>query len=322
MNDLISVIIPVYNVERYLKKCVDSVLKQDYTNIEIILVDDGSTDSSGNICDEYSNKYPNKVKVIHKKNGGLSDARNYGIKKSSGKYLIFVDSDDWIEENTISYSYKEIIENNAQIAVYGISIDQEGEKPKIRVPSEKRIISSKLAIIYLNSFRGIDVSACNKMFCREIFNNIEFPVGKLCEDYYIMYKLFENAKQIILIPEVFYHYYQRPNSIVRNSSLNMDYLYAAEEEMKYLSKYHKDIEFAGITGYVFANITLYHIKYIRNMKTEKKELLKQIKKYNKSVLNNKYLPIARKIQYIIFIYFNNVYNLWLRIKFRKVRKNK
>ena len=92
--------------------------------------------------------------------------------------------------------------------------------------------------------------------------------------------------------------------------------------MKYLSKYHKDIEFAGITGYVFANITLYHIKYIRNMKTEKKELLKQIKKYNKSVLNNKYLPIARKIQYIIFTYFNNVYNLWLRIKFRKVRKNK
>lgn len=322
MNDLISVIIPVYNVEKYLKKCVDSVLKQDYINIEIILVDDGSTDSSGNICDEYSNKYPNKVKVIHKKNGGLSDARNYGIKKSSGKYLIFVDSDDWIEENTISYSYKEIIENNAQIAVYGISIDQEGKKAKIKKPSEKRIISSKLAIIYLNSFRGIDVSACNKMFCREIFNNIEFPVGKLCEDYYIMYKLFENTKQIILIPEVFYHYYQRPNSIVRNSNLNMDYLYAAEEEMKYLSKYNKDIEFAGITGYVFANITLYHMKYIKNIKNEKKELLKHMKKHKKSVLNNKYLPTVRKIQYIIFTYFNNVYDLWLRIKFRKVRKNK
>ncbi len=322
MDDRISVIIPVYNVERYLKKCVDSVLKQDYTNIEIILVDDGSTDSSGNICDEYSNKYPNKVKVIHKKNGGLSDARNYGIKKSSGKYLIFVDSDDWIEENTISYSYKEIIENNAQIAVYGISIDQEGKKAKIKKPSEKRIISSKLAIIYLNSFRGIDVSVCNKMFCREIFNNIEFPVGKLCEDYYIIYKLFENTKQIILIPEVFYHYYQRPNSIVRNSNLNMDYLYAAEEEMKYLSKYNKDIEFAGITGYVFANITLYHMKYIRNIKNEKKELLKHMKKYKKSVLNNKYLPTVRKIQYIIFTYFNNVYDLWLRIKFRKVRKNK
>ena len=129
-----------------------------------------------------------------------------------------------------------------------------------------------------------------------------------------MYKLFENTKQIILIPEAFYHYYQRQNSIVRNTKINMDYIYAAKEEMDYLNKNKKDIAFAGKTGYAFAMITLYHIKYSRKVFVDKKETIAEIKKYKKDIINNKFLPISRKIQYIVFVHMNWLYDIWLSKK--------
>ena len=317
MNDLVSIIIPVYNVEKYIEKCVNSVLKQNYENFEIILVDDGSTDDSGRICDAFQSKNPKKIFCYHKKNGGLSDARNYGLKHSNGKYVVFVDSDDWIEEKTISEAHKEIVLNKADIAIYGIKIDNDNGTIKSKTPLKKEILTSDEGIIYLNSFRKIDVSACNKMFNRKIFNNIEFPKGKLCEDYYIMYKLFGNANKIVVIPQAFYHYYQRQNSIVRNTKINMDYIYAAKEEMDYLNKNKKNIAFAGKTGYAFAMITLYHIKYSRKVFVDKKETIAEIKKYQKDIINNKFLPTSRKIQYIVFVHMNWLYDIWLSKKWKK-----
>ena len=314
MSDLISVVIPVYNVENYLKKCVDSVLKQDYKNIEILLIDDGSTDNSGSICDLFKNEYPQKIMSYHKKNGGLSDARNYGIKHANGKYIIFVDSDDWIESTTISTAYSTMTRVGADIAVYGISVDTDNKVLKQKMPKKEKVLTSSEGIIYLNSFKAIDVSACNKMFNKKLFNDIKFPTGKLCEDYYIMYRLFEKANKIVTIPQVFYHYYQRQNSIVRNSKINMDYLYAAQEEMNYLNKYHKDIAYTGETGYAFAMITMYHMKYTRNMSIDKKEMLSKLKKYKNSIIFNKYLSTPRKIQYIVFVYMNSLYDLWLKSK--------
>ena len=113
-QDLISVIIPVYNVEKYLKRCMDSVLKQTYSNIEIIIVDDGSTDTSGSLCDEYWKK-DSRITVFHKENGGLSSARNFGLERVSGNYVCFIDSDDFIHENYISFMYDKIIKNDADI---------------------------------------------------------------------------------------------------------------------------------------------------------------------------------------------------------------
>lgn len=314
MYDLISVIVPVYNVEKYLNRCVESILKQDYENIEVILVDDGSTDNSGCMCDFFQKKYPNKIYCYHKKNGGLSDARNYGIKYSNGKYIVFVDSDDWIEKNTIKKAHNEILQQNADIVVYGISIDNDTGTVKNKVPKKKEVLNSDEGIIYLNSFKSIDVSACNKMFNRKLFDNVEFPFGKLCEDCYIMYKLFEKAYKIVIMPQVFYHYYQRQNSIVRNSEINMDYIYAAKEEMEYLNKYCPSIAYAGKTGYAFAIITMYHMKYSRNINIDKKSLVEEMKKYRQAVLNNKYLSVFRKIQYIVFTYMMPIYNLWLKNK--------
>ena len=313
MNKKVSIIVPVYNVEEYIDKCIDSLLQQTYKNIEIILVDDGSTDLSGEKCDNYKSQ-DERILVFHKSNGGLADARNYGINKSSGDFLIFVDSDDWIESNTVENAISVMNDDQSDMVVYGITIDYENGKKKVKAPLKKECIDKKRALIYINSFKGIDVSACNKMFKRKLFNNISFPYGKLCEDYYIMYKIFDCCSKISIIPSPYYHYFQRTNSISRNSNVNMDYLYAAEEEVEYFKNHHEDILFSAITGYVFANIVIYSMKYSRNITFDKRKIQKEMRKYKKYIFQNKTLSILRKLQFLLFSYMGVCYDFYLKIK--------
>ena len=150
-DDLISVIIPVYNIEKLLSKCIESVISQTYSNIEIILIDDGSTDSSGNICDEYLSK-DSRIKVFHKKNGVLSSARNYGIKESTGNYLFFLDSDDFVDSNIIKKLYKNLIDTNSNISISNrINYYDNGKK-------------------YVRFYNGNDVKIFNKMESLEEMN--------------------------------------------------------------------------------------------------------------------------------------------------------
>lgn len=314
LDELVSIIVPVFNVENYLKRCVDSLINQTYKNIEIILVNDGSTDKSPEICRKYLQE-DQRIRVIDKENGGLSSARNTGIDNCKGKYITFVDSDDWIDIDTIEIAISYIKKYSVDIAVYGIYIENDIKCVKERKIKKSKVLDSNEALVWLNSFKGIDVSACNKMYKREVFKEKRFPIGKLCEDFYTMYKILEDST-IVTIAESKYHYYQRQNSITRNDNINLDYLYAAEEQEVYISNNRPEIKYAGITGLAFAHITMYHIRFAKMIKSNRDEEIKNMKKYSKYIMENKCLPLSRKLQFVVFCYTNKLYDIFLMFKYR------
>ena len=220
MNELyISIIIPVYNVEKYLKECIDSILAQTYKNIEIILVDDGSTDSSGKICDEYGRKY-NCIKVIHKQNGGLSDARNAGIKEITGSYACFLDSYDFFDDSeALERIEKRLIQHAPDILNYSYKKYYENSNYKKKqlenveaMPDDLKTIQEQLEYVIGKSL--YIASACNKMIKKELLQDeILFEKGKLSEDVAWCAKLLSKAKSIDFVCENFYCYRQREGSI-------------------------------------------------------------------------------------------------------------
>ncbi|NLJ70762.1 MAG: glycosyltransferase family 2 protein [Clostridiaceae bacterium] len=211
-SELISIIVPVYNVEHYINNCVDSIMSQLYRNIEIILVNDGSTDKSGEICDTLKKK-DERIKVIHKINGGLSDARNVGIDISLGKYIMFVDSDDYIPDYSVAYLYKLVKENNSDISIGKLrmtkNMNSEGKlgNGRICIYNNKEAIGQML---YANLF---STSAPAKLYVKRLFDNIRFPVGKLHEDLYTIYKVIDKSQKIVYGDEFVYFYYRRTGSI-------------------------------------------------------------------------------------------------------------
>ncbi len=214
----ISVIVPVYNVEKLLKKCLDSIICQTYTNLEIIVVDDGSTDSSSLICDEYANRDP-RISVIHKINGGLSDARNVGIDASNGKYLLFVDSDDYIERNMIEKLYYSINTNNADLAICNfryVSDDDYNSVDNSDLPIKDEVISGK-DVLTCKLFKEKPwywVVAVCKLYRVALFNNLRFKKGKLHEDEFILHEILLNCNRIACMSDMLYNYYQRAGSIM------------------------------------------------------------------------------------------------------------
>ena len=219
-NELISVIIPVYNVEPYVKRCIDTVLNQTYKNIEIIIVDDGSTDNSGKICDEYKNK-DNRVIVIHKENGGLSDARNTGIEKCKGKYIIFVDSDDYIETTMVEKLYNDIKSSNADISICGIYVSENDTIKEQVTPKKSFSISGNTKYDYIyNEYSLQTIVAWNKLYKRSIFKKIRYEKGRVHEDEIIICDILNNAKKISYMLEPLYYYIKRPGSISMRFSIN------------------------------------------------------------------------------------------------------
>lgn len=310
---LVSVIVPVFNVEKFLEKCVNSITNQTYKNLEILLVDDGSTDNSGIICDNFSNN-DNRIKVFHKNNGGLSDARNYGIERAIGSYIMFIDSDDWIENDTIELLLDKTIEEKSDIVVFGISKDYDDGRRKIRIPTVSGTYNSEESIALLNSFKCFDVSACNKFYNIKLFKNIRFPVGKLCEDFYTTYLIFSKAKIISVLNEAKYHYFQRTNSITRNKKVNMDYYFASVEQLNYIKLNYPKIISTGETCCAFAKLTLYNEKRKKNIKIDNITDIREARKYTSGVIKNSYLSLSRKIQFLMFAYLTPLYDFYLKLK--------
>ncbi len=223
-NTLISIIIPVYNIQKeYLVRCIDSVLSQTHSCLELILVDDGSTDGSGKVCDEYAEK-DERVKVLHKENGGSSSARNLGIKNAKGEYFGFVDSDDFIEERMYENLLSGIRKYNVKCAQAGRDeIDEEGNRlPDICSPPDKEeIVGARDFIEELLMHRG-DCSFCTKLMAREIFEGEEnfFPVGALNEDFHILIKKLPVIGDTVLLPEYGYHVFYRLGSNSRKKDKN------------------------------------------------------------------------------------------------------
>lgn len=214
---LVSVIVPVYMVEEYLSSCVDSIVNQTYKNLEIILVDDGSPDNCGKICDEYA-QIDSRITVIHKENGGLSDARNAGIKTASGHYITCVDSDDYIAVDMVENLYNSIVKYDADISICCTKKTANRDEDLYKETAfDVKLMSPDQAIeegLYNTSF---PLSAWGKLYRRKLFEDIEYPVGKLYEDLFTTYKLFLKAKKIVYYSKVGYFYYYRSNSIVATS---------------------------------------------------------------------------------------------------------
>ena len=218
-NPLISVIIPVYKVEKWLEQCVESVQNQTYQNLEIILVDDGSPDRCGEICDRFARKDP-RIRVIHKENGGLSDARNCGLDLAGGEYICFVDSDDYIEPAMLEVLYQEIKKTSASIAVcdYEYAYDEledclENPMSKKRDLEEEIVLTGREFICLKQSKHSICVVVWNKLYQKEVWKNVRFPKGKIHEDEFVFHKIMYPCHRIVCVPHVGYHYRLRKNSI-------------------------------------------------------------------------------------------------------------
>jgi glycosyltransferase involved in cell wall biosynthesis len=226
MNSLnepfVSVIVPIYNVEKYLEKCILSLTNQTYTNIEIILVNDGSTDNCGTICDRYA-RIDSRIKVIHQQNKGLSAARNIGLKTALGEILFFVDSDDSVTPDFCTKAVNAIQRNKADLVCFGVRfINAEGKTIKYNRVRHEKLLTSKEAIRQILSNK-LHIDVWCKAFRRELFDNLSFPEGYLAENVFIIVRLLDRAKKIVQIPDVTYNYLNlRPGSICQKAHTNKD----------------------------------------------------------------------------------------------------
>lgn len=223
--DLISVIVPVYNVEQYLSICIDSIINQSYRNIEIIIIDDGSTDRCSLICDEYS-KVDDRITVIHQKNQGLSAARNSGINIAKGRYIVFVDSDDYIDENAIDIMYTNMISNNADLVICNYRAVYENDEFCYTNDISSNIWTKYdfWGNCYNVELTAFCVVAWNKLYKAEIFKTLRYPVGKCHEDEFVIDKIINNCENICILSKQLYFYRIRKNSITSNeySIKNLD----------------------------------------------------------------------------------------------------
>ena len=214
-SDKISVIVPIYKVEKYIGKCVESIINQTHSNLEIILVDDGSPDTCGEICDAYAAK-DTRVKVIHKENGGLSDARNAGIEVATGDYIGFVDSDDYIHSQMYEKLLGAILEHGADMSICSYEcVDEEGEVITRENPIRTEVLSNIAALEKLADPNWWYYTiACDKLYKKKLFDTVRFPKGKIHEDQFTVHELFYACEKIATITDKLYFYLQRNNSIM------------------------------------------------------------------------------------------------------------
>ena len=272
----ISVIVPVYNLEEEISKCILSILLQKFTDFEIIAVDDGSTDKSPKILDELAKKYKKLITVFHCKNKGLSAARNYGLGKATGKYVAFIDGDDYVDPNYLSELYKSIVDNNSDISVSGYT-EHNGEKMHDFIPKRKVVSGKDATERLLRGQDSLEIISWNKLYKKSLFKGIKFPVGMNHEDNFTTYKLYAKADKVSYI------------SVRRDKSITIKEktitrlaakLNAAKEAKKYFkkdSKLYSAAEFSEILAYFqFIDFSL------------KKEIPKSnFKKYREKVLKSK-----------------------------------
>lgn len=227
----ISVLVPVYNVEKYLVKCIESILNQRYQNIEVLLVNDGSTDGSEKICLAYAQKDA-RIKYFKKENGGLSDARNAALERACGAYVTFVDADDYLDENFLLFLYQGLEREKADIAISAYTrVTEKGDFLKAEpLPTQANFLSGREVCKKIFEKEGYRfVVAWNKLYKMDLFKQLRFDVGKLHEDEYIAFKLLYEVEKVAIVPELLYHYVERENSITTSKM--------TEHRMKCLLEY-------------------------------------------------------------------------------------
>ena len=294
-NDLISIIIPVYKVEKYLEKCIESVLKQTYTNLEIFLIDDGSPDNCGKICDEYAKK-DSRIEVIHKANGGLSDARNVGISKAKGRYIGFVDSDDYIKENMYEILLNLIKKYDADVSIcnlYDVIDGNEYIRNKengIREYSRLDILKEVLLDKNIQSY------AWNKLYKKELFDEVKYPIGKKYEDIGTTFYIFEKCNKIVVTSEPEYYYLKRSDSLVNNVTESTVFDYMELILQRYLYIYDNIKELKQYNDYYLVRTLLTannDIKELKQIEEKTKQKYNELYNISKEILRTNYSNLKK-----------------------------
>ena len=270
---LVSIIVPIYNVEKYLSECIDSILRQSYDNLEIILVNDGATDSCGLICDRYACK-DKRIVVLHKENGGLSDARNAGLSHAHGKYIAFVDSDDYIEADMISELYNACHNQDADIVVCGRrQVWEDGNSNPMFCVDRLIEYSVEQAIEQILLNGTMDSAAWDKLYKSNLFDNMRYPVGVLHEDVNFTSRLLYKANKVVKIPYIGYNYRMRIGSITKQAfkPQKMDLYYQTKMLCEFVKSHLPELENQAEKYYCF-NLTNLMTLLIR---TKRKEYRKE-----------------------------------------------
>ena len=320
----VSVIVPVYNVEKYISRCVDSILNQTYANIEVILVDDGSPDSCGEILDGYALK-DQRVKVIHQNNAGQSKARNEAIKIATGEYYCFVDSDDYMHENQIQRLIELLYDYNADISMTHFC-DFSGDRVSLTDLKENvgntgmSIGTPDIAkLSNIDCIRNMHmvsdelyVVMWGKLFKKELFDGIIFPEGRICEDLAILYKLFDRAKTIVYSKEVLYYYFRdnlNSSTYVIKDKFYTDVFMALDEEISYMSQKHEELVNYPRKTYMYWLFD-YYCKLSKSKENKNRAKCKDLYcKYKQLFRESKNL---KKEKFYTFFYY--MPNLYLRLK--------
>ena len=287
----ISVIVPVYKVEKYIHRCIDSILAQTFTDFELILVDDGSPDNCGKICDEYAEK-DNRIHVIHKENGGLSDARNAGIdwafENSNSEWITFIDSDDWIHPKYLEALYNAVQQTGCSISVCGFE-RTEGEEP---VVDDNALTPSLYNSEELYCVKNVNaIVAWGKLYKKEDFANIRYPVGKIHEDEFTTYKILFKYENVAFVDQPLYSYYNNPNGIIK-SKWTPQQLYEIEALNYQMGFFKKNNYFLAYNTCIVNRIEiickqLNDIKLLNNKNSQKKYIHILVKELRKTLKKGK-----------------------------------
>lgn len=310
MKPAISIIVPVYNAEMYIGNCLDSILEQTFTNFEVIVVNDGSSDKTGYICDEYAQN-DSRVKVIHKSYGGVSTARNAGINIAQGDFLGFVDGDDCIDKNMYSELYKLCMETNSDISICKLGRKIDGKL--INEDKQEFLLEMDNVEAMRQLFKGVyyRFSLCDKLFNKTCFANIQLPEGRIHEDLSTTYKLFANCNKAVYSSYVGYIYIKRDNSILtsRFNQKRLEAFIAWDEILSFINEKYPQLFNEVVLCFVYWSVdnVFYILNQVENKEDKKRYLFsiqQYIKKYYKNIIKNTSLSL--KYKYLIFLLSCNI----------------
>ena len=315
MSNIISIIVPIYKVEKYLDRCINSILNQTFKDFELILVDDGSPDRCGDICEEYAKK-DKRIKVIHKENGGLSDARNAGLDIAKGEFVGFVDSDDFIHKDMYMILYDTLVKSKSDISQCKFKyFSKENELNKNIINDGKYKIYNNIdAIEEIMDNKNLNANVWNKLYKRELFREIRFPKGKIHEDEFVTYKVFYRAKTISYVNKELYYYFSNDTGIMKNLNINskFDWIEAIEERNEFLLSIKEKNLFNKSNSYLFFNLIKlrYNIKKSEELKNKSQmyNLVNEKIKYSLNAISDKssYSKLNKIVVSLMKLNFNFV----------------
>lgn len=307
----ISVVIPVYNVEDYLHYAIESLVNQTHKNFEVLLINDGSTDNSGKLCNKYAQEY-DWIRVFHKENGGLSDARNYGVLKATNEWIFFLDPDDYIEPFT--FELLSLIQEKYQADLISTKVQTTNEyekfsKEQFNLESSQRVTKEEALELMLED-KVATVSACAKLYKKQILEMRPFPVGKIYEDFFVVAEHLRLAGQIVISPVVTYHYYRRLGSIVQSqfTDKRFDFFEAAENNRSIIKEHYNSKELEELL-----NIKIVQGSFSISSSAAESDvesllsIRRKLSSFYWSVFSSPKASFKLKVQYTLFLLFPKQY---------------